>query len=152
MKQLSGSATEVTAASIERCFALLENVERYPEWHPGAVRAVEALDRDGDGRVTRALVTLHVARGPVTKDFELVMAVRGVAPGTVTLTRLRNEPSDAEEFEVRWALQREGDGTRILLEIEANLAVPRMLPLGGIGEAMAAAFVAAAVRAAASPG
>ena len=77
------------------------------------------------------------------------MAVAVAAPRTVTLTRLPNEPSDAEEFEVRWMLQPEGAGTRIAVEIEANLAVPRMVPLGGIGDAMAAAFVQAAALAAA---
>ncbi len=149
MKRLSGSATEVTAASIEQCFALLEDVGRYPEWHREAVRAVEVLERDGEGRVSRTRTTLHVTRGPLNRDFELVMAVAVAAPRTVTLTRLRNEPSDAEEFEVRWMLRPEGAGTQIGVEIEAHLAVPRMVPLGGIGDAMAAAFVQAAVLAAA---
>ena len=151
VKRLSGSAAQVSAASIEDCFALLVMVERYPQWHPETVREVEVLDRDSDGRASRARTTLHVARGPLTKDFHLVMAVTAEAPSTVTLTRLRHEPPDPEEFEVRWRLRPEAGGTQIGLEIEANLSVPRMLPLGGIGEAMASAFVGAAARAVAGP-
>jgi ribosome-associated toxin RatA of RatAB toxin-antitoxin module len=147
MKQLHGAASDLADASIEACFAVVEAVERYPEWHPRAVRSVDVLERDSRGRASTARTTLHVSRGPVSKDFEMVVAVVAVAPRKVTLTRVANEPSDREEFEVRWSLEAEEGATRIGLEIDALLAVPRLLPLAGIGDATARAFVAAAVAA-----
>ena len=151
MKALSGSATRVVAAPIEQCFDLLEAVDRYPSWHPDVVREVEVLDRSGDGVATRARTTLHVVAGRVSKDFHLIMAVVTARPTTVTLTRLKHEPPDREEFEVRWRLASSGAGTRIELGIAANLSVPRVIPLGGIGDAMASGFIAAAARALGSP-
>jgi hypothetical protein len=67
----------------------------------------------------------------------------------VTLTRLPNEPADPEEFEVRWRLAPPGpatDGTRIDIELAAKLDVPRLMPVGGVGAAIAEGFLAAAVR------
>ena len=147
VKQLRGAASVVAEASIEDCFALLESVEHYPQWHPQAVRSVEVLERDSEGRASAAWTTLHVSRGPVSRDFEMVVAVAAVAPRSVTLTRVANEPSDDEQFEVRWSLEAQGGATRIGVEIEALLAVPRLLPLAGIGDATAGAFVEAAAAA-----
>jgi hypothetical protein len=136
----------VTAA-VGDCFALVEAVERYPSWHPDVVRKVDVVDRGADGRTTRARTTLHVARGPLVKNFHLLMAVVAEPLQTVTLTRLRHERSDREEFEVRWHLHQEGGCTRIRMELAATLSVPRLLPLGGIGDELAAGFVAAAANA-----
>ncbi len=149
MKQLRDSASEVALAPIERCFTLLEDVERYPAWHPEAVRAVEVLERDGEGRARRVRATLHVSRGPFSRDLHLEMVVTSTHPTAVTLTRQANDPSDHEEFEVRWRLAAEGNATALALEIDANLDVPRVLPLAGIGDATTSAFVAAAAAAAA---
>jgi hypothetical protein len=137
----------VVTAPVSDCFALIEAIERYPSWHPDVVREVDVVDRGADGRATRARTTLHVVRGPLVKDFQLLMAVVAEPQQTVTLTRLRHERSDREEFEVRWRLQQEGGGTRIRMELAASLSVPRLLPLGGIGDDLAAGFVAAAANA-----
>lgn len=144
---MNGAATEVVSAPVSDCFALVEAVERYPSWHPDVVREVDVVDRGADGRARRARTTLHLARGPLVKDFHLLMAVVAEPQLTVTLTRLRHEASDREEFEVRWRVQDEGGGTRIRMELAANLSVPRFLPLGGIGDYLAAGFVAAAANA-----
>jgi Polyketide cyclase / dehydrase and lipid transport len=147
VKQLDGAASEVVTAAIGDCFGLLEAVDRYPDWHPDVVREVDVVERAPDGRPTTARATLHLARGPLARDFHLLMSVTAQRPGSVVLTRLPNEPSDPEEFVVRWRLLEQSDGTRIRLELEASLSVPRMLPIGGIGEEMAQKFVAAAARA-----
>ena len=136
----------MSATSIEDCFALLVTVVAISAVGAETVRQVEVDRERPRNGASRVRTTIHVARGPLTRDFHLVMAVGAEVPRTVTLTRLRHEPPDSEDFEVRWQLRPEGDGTRIGLEIEVNLSVPRMLPLGGIGDAMASAFVAAAVR------
>ena len=144
MKQLHGTATEVVAAPLDECLALLEAVDRYPDWYPEVVREVEVLDRDPSGQPTRARTKLHVSR-PLVKDFDLVLAIVVEPPATVKLTRPTNDSSQ-QQLDVTWRLQ-DRDGTRIELYLNANLRVPRLLPLGGIGTSMAKGFVAAASRA-----
>lgn len=96
----------------------------------------------------RARTKLHVSRGPLVKDFDLILAIVIQPPATVKLARPTNDPSQ-QQFGVTWRLQ-EGEGTRINLNLDANLRVPRFLPVGGIGNSMAKGFVAAARRALAS--
>lgn len=136
----------MVAAPVRECLELFEAVESYPAWYPEVVKEVSVLERDAHGRARRVDTTLHVSRGPLVRDFDLVMAITVRAPGTVRLVRVRNEPSDPERFEVIWRVKRDGH-TRIDLQLDANLAVPRMVPLGGIGDAMAEGFIAAAVKA-----
>jgi ribosome-associated toxin RatA of RatAB toxin-antitoxin module len=146
MKELRGTATAAVAAPAEQCLALLADVERYPTWHPEVVRHVDVLDRDPGGQPTRVKTKLHLSQGPLSKDFDLDMAVAVQPPGTVQLTRVPHEPSDEERFEVTWYVDAPAHA-QIRLELRANLAVPRFLPLGGIGDAVADGFVNAAARA-----
>jgi hypothetical protein len=87
-----------------------------------------------------------VSYGPLVKDFNLLLAIRVERPGTVQLTRIPHAPSDQEAFQVTWRLEDRGE-TGIRLDLAANLSVPRLVPLGGVGDAMAAGFVRAATRA-----
>jgi Polyketide cyclase / dehydrase and lipid transport len=145
MKVLHGAASASVSIAIERCLELLVAVERYPDWYPQVVRRVAVVETGADGLARHAEASLHVAHGPLVKDFELLLAVEVEPPGAVTLTRVVRAGAGAEErFEVRWRL-READGTVIALELEAELPVPRMLPVGGIGDAIAGGFVNAAV-------
>ena len=144
MKKLSGTVTQVVGAPIEKSFELLAAVDRYPVWHPQVVQEVDVVERDPDGRPSRVRTTLHVAVGPIVRDFHLMMRLETMRPSVVALTRMPNQPSDREEFDVRWALGHEGEGTRITLDVAANLSVPRLLPVGGIGDSMATGFVVAA--------
>lgn len=146
MKPLRGTATAAVPATVEQCFSLLAAVGGYPGWYPDVVRAVEVIETEQDGLAIRAHATLHVAYGPLAKDLPLVLAIELDRPQTVRLTRLRNEPGDEEQFEVIWRLEDRGD-THIALELDARLAVPRLLPLGGIGDVMADGLVQAAVDA-----
>jgi ribosome-associated toxin RatA of RatAB toxin-antitoxin module len=146
MKSLHGEASAGVGAPIEECLALLAAVERYPSWYPDVVRQVDVLERRPDGLAARAEVTLHVAHGPLVKDLHLLLAVRVDAPDTVVLTRIPHGPPDDERFEVTWRLQA-GTETSIHLALDAELAVPRFVPLGGVGDTVASGFVAAAVAA-----
>jgi polyketide cyclase/dehydrase/lipid transport protein len=146
VKELRGHAVGSAAAPVEECFSLLEAIDGYPSWYPEVVREAQVVERDDRDRPTRARVTLHLSQGPLVKDFRLLMDIRAERPSTVRLTRVPNDPSDHEQFEVTWRLQPSA-GTRIELQLEANLSVPRFLPLGGIGDALAGGFVAAAVKA-----
>ena len=56
--------------------ALLAAVDRYPSWHPDVVKDVEVLERDDQGRPTKARTKLHVQHGPITRDFDLTMEVK----------------------------------------------------------------------------
>jgi Polyketide cyclase / dehydrase and lipid transport len=155
MKELRGTATGLVAAPVEQCVRFFQAIDCYPSWYPEVVRELEVVERDDQGRPTRAHTALHISYGPLVRSLRLLLAVRVEQPSTVRLTRLRNEPSDPEQFEVVWRLAAEGGpaqkggkggNTRVRLELDANLSVPRLLPLGGVGDAMAEGFVGAAVR------
>jgi hypothetical protein len=146
MKELHGTASASVAAPIEECFALVEAIDRYPSWYPDVVREAEIVERNTDGHPTRARATLHASVGPFVKDFELLLLVTEEQLRTVKLNRIPHDRGDPERFEVIWHLQ-PGRETRIDLILNANLSVPRLLPVGGIGDSMAAGFVAAAATA-----
>lgn len=149
MKELTGSATATTRASPAEALSFLEDVDRYPTWHPEVVKQAEVLERDAQGHPTKARTKLHVERGPLTKDFDLVMAVTVDPAGTIKLSRIAHEPSDPERFDVTWGVDR-GQSTRIRLDLAANLSVPRLVPLAGVGDSLAQGLVDAAARALAS--
>ena len=143
MKELTGNASGTTNASYEDCIALLAAVDRYPSWHPDVVKDVEVLERDDQGRPTKVRTKLHVQHGPITRDFDLTMEVTHDPPGAVRLSRVPHHTGDGEKFEVNWFV-RDAQPTQIQLDLAANLAVPRFVPVGGLGDSMAAGFVSAA--------
>ena len=144
MKELHGSAHLAVDAPVDKCIALLEAVDRYPEWHPDVVHEVEVLARN-DGHPTRVRAKLHVARGPLVKDFNLVMSVASDGTRQVRLTKVQDAHSGPEQFEVTWLVEDTGP-TLIRLDLSASLDVPRFLPVGGVGDGLAEGFVAAAVK------
>jgi Polyketide cyclase / dehydrase and lipid transport len=139
-------ATGFVAAPVEECIRFFEAVDRYPSWYPEVVRELEVVERDDRGRPTRVRAVLYMSYGPLARSFRLLLAIRVDSPRTVRLTRLRNEPSDREQFDVIWRLREEGGNTRVHLELDASLSVPRLVPIGGIGDAMAEGFVTAAIK------
>ena len=147
MKELEGSATGDASAPIDECVRFFRAVDRYPSWHPDVVRRVDVLERDAESNSTKARGLLHVAVGPIVKDFDLVLAITLEDGSTVKLTRLPNDAGDEERFEVTWRLAESGAGTRIRLDVLATLSVPRFLPVGGIGDRLADGFVSAATKA-----
>lgn len=149
MKELTGTAFATSAASPEECMSLLEAIDRYPTWHPEVIKEAEVLERDGDGHPTRARTKIHVERGPLTRDFNLVMSVTVDPSGIVKLSRIPHEPTDKERFEVTWRVKA-GTSSHIRLDLAANLDVPRFVPLGDVGDSMAQGMVSAATRALAS--
>jgi hypothetical protein len=144
LKNLAAAASAVSDASPDECLALLGAVEEYPRWYPRSVREVEALERDERGRATRARVVLSVAIGPFTKElpFELTVAHE---PDAVALTRIASGPSDRERFAVVWRV-RPGPPTVLSIDLDADLDVPRLVPTGGVGAAIASSFVKAAAE------
>jgi len=148
VKEFHGTATRVVAAPVEDCLSLLRAVDGYPTWFPEMVRDVEVLQRDASDQPTRAQTKLHVARGPLVHDFDLLMAIAVEPPGTVKLSKVTNDRSPSR-FDVTWSLQA-AESTRIELNLSATLSVSERVPVGDIGNAIAEQFVAAASRALAS--
>ncbi len=147
MKELHGTAGAAVPASPERCLALLADVESYSSWYPEVVRRVEVLERANDGRAQQAHANLHVPNVPLIGDLQLLVSVEIGAPDVVRLTRLAHGPEDPERFVVTWRLREVRDGTEIEVALDATLSVPRLVPLGGIGDRIASGFLAAAARA-----
>lgn len=143
MKQLHGDGEASVNATTEECFSALAAIDRYPIWYPDVVQAAEILETGEDGLPTRAQVALRVSRGPIKQGFKLLMDVRAAPPDTVTLKRIPRDASDEDTFEVAWEIQDVGESRRIRLAIDASLDVPRFLPLGTIGDDLAAGFVSA---------
>jgi Polyketide cyclase / dehydrase and lipid transport len=149
VKELTGTGSGATDATPEQAMALLEAIDGYPTWYPEVVKEAQVLERDAQGHPTKAHCILHVERGPMTRDFNLTMAVTVDPAGMVKLSRIPHEPSDGERFDVTWRVDG-GDSTRIQLDLLADLNVPRFIPLGGVGDDLAQGIVNAATRALAS--
>jgi hypothetical protein len=132
-------------APLEESFALVAAVDHYPEWCPDVVRYVEVLEHGARGEPLRVRMVIHVARGTLVRDFQLVLAIAAEPPRSVTLRRVTDHPTN-QEFTAVWLLRTDG-ATRIALQLDANLRVPALVPAGGIPDEIANGFVAAASRA-----
>jgi ribosome-associated toxin RatA of RatAB toxin-antitoxin module len=146
MKALAGTGVATVGATPEACFALVAAVDGYPRWYPEVIRSAEVLERDPAGWPSRARTLLHVSAVGLVRDFDLLMDEALEEEREVRLTRVADEPSDPERFEVVWRIAA-GPPTRLELELAANLGVPRLVPLGGVGDRLAQGFVDAAKRA-----
>jgi ribosome-associated toxin RatA of RatAB toxin-antitoxin module len=143
-REFHGEAATVVAAPQETCLALFAAVDRYPEWLPDVIREVDVLDRSPNGQPSKVRMTVHVARGGLSKEFKLLLAIVVDAPGSVKLTRVTDHPTN-QEFNATWTLQPATDtGTRVALQLDAKLRVPWYISGDGIGDSIAEAFVSAA--------
>ena len=145
MRDFHTEAAEVTPASLDDSFALVAAVDRYPEWCPDAVRAVDILERGADGYVSSVRMRMHIARGAIVRDFNLYLAIAVEPLAFVKLRRFTDHPTN-QEFHATWLL-RPAASTRIELQLDAKLRVPPYIPAGGIPHAIAKGFVSAACRA-----
>ena len=127
MRRLSGSGAAVVDSSPARAVELLGAVDRYPEWTGDLVPRAEVSERDAAGRATRARATLHVALGPLNRDFDLELDVH-VGEREVRLARVPHDRGDRERLEVDWVVQ-DGPPTQIRVNLDAELDVPRLLPV-----------------------
>ena len=137
------------AAPVEDCFALLAAVDRYPDWCPDIVGDVDVLDRGPEGQPSRVRMRMHIARGALVREFDLFLAIVVEPPRIVKLTQVTDHPTN-QEFNATWLLLPAG-GARLVLQLDARLRVPFYVPAGGVGDAIAEGFVAAACRALAVP-
>jgi len=144
MKHLHGAAASTVNVPIEECLAFLEALEDYPSWYADVVREVTVVESGDDGLPLKAETKLHLSYGPVSRDLDLLLAVHVSRPGLVQLTHVPRGPSSGTSFDATWRLESDGE-TRLALELDATMPVPRLVPLGGVGDAFAAGFMQAAV-------
>lgn len=145
VKHLHGTARASVAAPAEDCFTLLAAVETYPTWYPDVVREVNVVERDAGGVALRVEARLHLAYGPVSRDLDLLLAVEVSRPELVALTHISRGPSSGASFDATWRLEDNG-ATDLHLELDATMPVPRLVPLGRVGDAFANGFMQAAVQ------
>ena len=136
--------------SIERCFAVVADVEHYPDWYPAGVKRVEVLERGDDQRARLVATVLSVGDGPIHKDFNLKMAVTTTEPSAVDLSRVKQDAVDGELMAVSWALApaagtSDAAATQLTVALRAALNLPPFLPVGGIAQSVANGFLAAAL-------
>lgn len=147
MKELSATATGVTATPIERCYARLLDVERYPDWYPDGAKRVEVMERGEDGVATKVDAVLAAVAGPLRKEFPVRLAVEREHPTRIALARIADERGDHELLTIAWQLRPLGDAeTEITVELGASLDVPPFLPVDPVAREVANGFLQAALR------
>ncbi len=111
---LSGSSTAEIHAPLDQVWALVQDVESAPEWQ-GGLNALTALQRDGEGRPTRA----------ETETDAKIRAVKSIVhfayegPTSLTWTQ---EKGDLKSVAGSWELEDlGGDRTRVTYSIEVDL-------------------------------
>jgi len=145
MKELHGAAQASVDVAIEDCVALLAAVEDYPSWYPDVVTDVTVVEFGDDGSPLTAETRLHLSYGPVSRDIELLLALRVRAPNMVELKHVPRGSSSGASFDATWRLAG-GTRTSLELELDATMPLPRLVPTGGVGDQFAAGFMQAAVR------
>ena len=145
MKHLHGNAQATVAVGIDECLGFLAALDAYPSWYPDVVREVEVVKTGKGGLPARAETKLHLSWGPVSRDLELLLAVRVERPGLVQSSHVSRGPSSGASFDATWRLE-DRAGTELELELDATMPVPGLVPLGGVGDAFAEGFMEAAVR------
>jgi ribosome-associated toxin RatA of RatAB toxin-antitoxin module len=140
VKRLEPDPVErVVAAAPVEVFAVVEDVERYPEWMTG-VQGVDVHERGPDGRVSVARVHMELPIPLIKGGFAFTGAIDRTPPSRVTLRRKPSREGDEQALTVDWRLEPEGAGTRVRLEMDAVVDVPRFAPIGGPAEALAKGF------------
>jgi carbon monoxide dehydrogenase subunit G len=111
---LSGSSTAEIHAPLETVWALVQDVESAPEWQ-GGLNALRAIERDDEGRPTRA----------ETETDAKIRAVKSIVRftyGGPTNLSWTQEKGDLKSVTGSWELEDlGGDRTRATYSIEVDL-------------------------------
>lgn len=118
MSKLSGSSTAEIDAPIDEVWALVEDVEKAPDWQ-GGMKGMDVLERDDEGRAllceAESDAKVRTVRSIVRFDYE--------APTALRWTQVKGE---LKSVDGRWDLEELDDGrTRATYWIETDLG--RML-------------------------
>jgi len=119
--RLGQMATEhrVVAASPEQCFAIVSDIERYPEW-AADIKAVTVARRDGEGRP--AEVTFRVGAFGRSSSNTLVYDYSD-APRTLAWKQITGDLTSRFDGAYRFEQAPDG-GTEVTYTLEVELRVP----------------------------
>ena len=114
MTNLTGSSTEEIDAPLDRVWALVQDVESAPEWQ-GGLKAMHALERDGDGRAIRCEAATDAK--VLTVKSKVRFAYDG--PGRLSWTQ---EQGDLKSVNGSWDLEDlGGDRTRATYSLDVEM-------------------------------
>jgi len=114
MADLEGSSWIDIDAPIERCFDIIADVERTPEWH-GAMQRARAVEYDAQGRPALVETEIHAIVASVT----LWLRFDYFQPTSMRWTR---ERGDLKSLAGAWELEDLADGrTRATYSLEIGL-------------------------------
>jgi ribosome-associated toxin RatA of RatAB toxin-antitoxin module len=148
MKDLSASASGEAPVAIERCYAQLSDVERYPQWYPSGARSVTVRERSEDGAAQLVDAVLAVAAGPLRREVAMRLAVERQPPSRVTVVRVAGGRDDRELLEISWSLARVAEAqTKITVQLKGRIDVPMLVPADAVAREVAGGFLQAALRA-----
>jgi ribosome-associated toxin RatA of RatAB toxin-antitoxin module len=115
---ITGSSSADIEAPIDRVWALVEDVEKAPDWQ-GGLKALRALERDNEGRATLCESESDA------KVRSIKSTVRFTYDGPTTLT-WRQEKGELKSVDGSWKLEDLGGGrTRASYHLDVDLG--RML-------------------------
>jgi carbon monoxide dehydrogenase subunit G len=115
MGHLIGTSTAEIDAPLDTVWALVEDVERAPEWQ-GGTKGMTALERDDEGRAVRCEVAADM------KVRTVKTIVRFNYDAGPTKLSWSQEKGDLKSVDGSWELEDLGDGrTRATYRIEADL-------------------------------
>ena len=114
MAPLTGSSTAEIHAPLDQVWALVEDVERAPDWQ-GGLKSMHALERDDEGRPTRC----EAETDAKVRTVKSVVRFTYDGPQRLTWTQ---EKGDLKSVNGSWELEDLGSNrTRATYSIEADL-------------------------------
>lgn len=120
MAPITGSSTADIDAPLEEVWALVEDVQRAPEWQ-GGLKDIDPLERDGEGRAT----LVESETDAKVRTVKSIVRFTYEPPTRLSWTQ---EKGELKSVVGSWELEDLGDGrTRATYDLEVDLG--RMLGL-----------------------
>lgn len=114
MAAITGSSTAEIHAPLDQVWAVVEDVEKAPEWQ-GGLKALRALERDGEGRAIRCESETDV-------KVRTVKSTVRVSYDGPTRLRLEQEKGELKSLNGSWELKGlGGERTRATYSLEVEL-------------------------------
>jgi len=135
MTSIEGEATREVGAAREAVYAVLADVERYPDWMRIA-RDVAVRDTDAEGRATRADIDFDVK---ITR-IRLGVALAHDPPRRIGLTR---DGGDVKAFDGAWEIEPAGRAASLVtyrLRLDPGMRLG-LLIRGGVVDRVRAAVL-----------
>jgi ribosome-associated toxin RatA of RatAB toxin-antitoxin module len=118
MANITGSSTAEIQAPLDKVWALVEDVEKAPDWQ-GGLKGMHALERDGDGRA----IVCETESDAKVRTIKSIVRFTYAGPSTLTW---KQEKGELKSVDGRWELEDlGGDRTRATYKLDVELG--RML-------------------------